>query len=415
MGSARGSESSGAAYPRPLRHTRRRSRVPPRLALADGGRRPQRTGRLRLARGRRGRDPAHRAGREDAGLGPDRRRPPVPGVDDLRGRARARRRPRRSPPSGRRAWRRRSTTSDCATPPTRPAARRDGDDGEAGRLRRPREHDYGYSRTGLYRRGVRALRTQVVHSAPRCATCSSSWRRHPADSPVSSSRASSLTAAATRSACRGSRTSSATAPTPRRRSEFHQTRAWRLGDEGRGVATIIEMVAMTRLDCVTGSASLMRAALAEAVNRTRYRHAFGKALVDQPLMRNVLADLAVESEAATLTSLHMAAATDAAEGTDEPRAASGASDSPCPSTGSPSAAPRRGRGAGMPRRQRVRRGVRDAPPLPRGAAELDLGGLGQRQRAGRPARPGRRSRASGRRTSTPSDARGAPTAASTPR
>jgi putative acyl-CoA dehydrogenase len=98
--------------------------------------------------------------------------------------------------------------------------------------------------------------------------------------------------------------------------EFDQTRAWRLGDEGRGVATIIEMVAMTRLDCVTGSASLMRAALAEAVNHTRYRHAFGKALVDQPLMRNVLADLALESEAATLTSLYMAAATDAAEGTD---------------------------------------------------------------------------------------------------
>jgi len=97
--------------------------------------------------------------------------------------------------------------------------------------------------------------------------------------------------------------------------EFHNTRAWRLGDEGRGVATIIEMVAMTRLDCVTGSASLMRAALAEAVHHTRHRMAFGKLLADQPLMRNVLADLALESEAATLTSLHLAAATDA--GSDE--------------------------------------------------------------------------------------------------
>jgi putative acyl-CoA dehydrogenase len=93
--------------------------------------------------------------------------------------------------------------------------------------------------------------------------------------------------------------------------EFHNTRAWRLGDEGRGVATIIEMVAMTRLDCVTGSASLMRAALAEAVHHTRHRMAFGKLLAEQPLMRNVLADLALESEAATLTSLHLAAATDA--------------------------------------------------------------------------------------------------------
>ena len=94
--------------------------------------------------------------------------------------------------------------------------------------------------------------------------------------------------------------------------EFHHTRAWRVGDEGRGVATIIEMVAMTRLDCVTGSASLMRAALAEAVNHTRHRKAFGRLLADQPLMRTVLADLALESEAATLTALHLAAATDAA-------------------------------------------------------------------------------------------------------
>ncbi|GAA2028386.1 acyl-CoA dehydrogenase family protein [Catenulispora yoronensis] len=96
--------------------------------------------------------------------------------------------------------------------------------------------------------------------------------------------------------------------------EFHHTRAWRVGDEGRGVATIIEMVAMTRLDCVTGSASLMRAALAEAVNHTRSRKAFGKLLADQPLMRTVLADLALESEAATLTALHLASATDAATG-----------------------------------------------------------------------------------------------------
>jgi putative acyl-CoA dehydrogenase len=97
--------------------------------------------------------------------------------------------------------------------------------------------------------------------------------------------------------------------------EFLNTRAWRLGDEGRGVATIIEMVAMTRLDCVTGSASLMRAALAEAVHHARHRMAFGRLLADQPLMRNVLADLALESEAATLTSLQLAAATDA--GSDE--------------------------------------------------------------------------------------------------
>jgi putative acyl-CoA dehydrogenase len=105
--------------------------------------------------------------------------------------------------------------------------------------------------------------------------------------------------------------------------EFGDTRAWRLGDEGRGVATIIEMVAMTRLDCVTGSAALMRAALAEAVNHARGRHAFGKALIDQPLMRNVLADLTLESEAATAVALHLAAATDGGDraGFDSPEAA----------------------------------------------------------------------------------------------
>jgi putative acyl-CoA dehydrogenase len=94
--------------------------------------------------------------------------------------------------------------------------------------------------------------------------------------------------------------------------EFDDTVAWRLGDEGRGVRTIIEMVMMTRLDCVIGSASLMRACVAQAGHHARHRQAFGGYLVDKPLMRNVLADLAVESEAATALMLRLAAATDAA-------------------------------------------------------------------------------------------------------
>jgi putative acyl-CoA dehydrogenase len=72
------------------------------------------------------------------------------------------------------------------------------------------------------------------------------------------------------------------------------------------------MVNFTRLDCINGSASLMRAATAQAIHHARFRHAFGKALVDQPLMQNVLADLAIESEAAMLLLLRLARATDLA-------------------------------------------------------------------------------------------------------
>jgi putative acyl-CoA dehydrogenase len=92
--------------------------------------------------------------------------------------------------------------------------------------------------------------------------------------------------------------------------EFDETVAWRLGDEGRGIPTIIEMVAMTRLDCVIGSASIMRSSVAQATHHTRHRQAFGRPLVDQPLMQAVLADLAVESEAATALMLRLGAAVD---------------------------------------------------------------------------------------------------------
>jgi putative acyl-CoA dehydrogenase len=92
--------------------------------------------------------------------------------------------------------------------------------------------------------------------------------------------------------------------------EFRGTWAQRLGDEGRGVRTIIEMVAATRLDCVLGSASLMRRALAEASWHVAHRSAFGGLLVDKPLMQNVIADLAVESEAATALGMRLAAAVD---------------------------------------------------------------------------------------------------------
>ncbi|GGQ77035.1 acyl-CoA dehydrogenase family protein [Streptomyces pilosus] len=92
--------------------------------------------------------------------------------------------------------------------------------------------------------------------------------------------------------------------------EFDGTWARRVGDEGAGVRTVIGMVAATRLDCVLGSAGLMRQAVAQAVHHCAHRAAFGRTLVDQPLMRNVLADLAVESEAATTLALRLAAAYD---------------------------------------------------------------------------------------------------------
>jgi putative acyl-CoA dehydrogenase len=94
--------------------------------------------------------------------------------------------------------------------------------------------------------------------------------------------------------------------------EFAGAEAWRVGAEGKGVATIIEMVALTRLDCAIGAAAEMRMALAQAVHHARHRVAFGRRLIEQPLMRNVLADLAIESEAATALVMRIARALDAA-------------------------------------------------------------------------------------------------------
>jgi putative acyl-CoA dehydrogenase len=95
-------------------------------------------------------------------------------------------------------------------------------------------------------------------------------------------------------------------------SEIELDSAWArlVGEEGRGVSTIIEMVNHTRLDCVLGTAAAMRTAVEQATHHAAHRSAFGKLLVDQPLMRNVLADVCIESEAATLTALRLARAYD---------------------------------------------------------------------------------------------------------
>ncbi|MES2633675.1 MAG: isovaleryl-CoA dehydrogenase [Pseudomonadota bacterium] len=94
--------------------------------------------------------------------------------------------------------------------------------------------------------------------------------------------------------------------------EFHSATAWLVGEEGRGVPQILEMGTMTRLDCALGTSGLMRQALSIALDHCSQREAFGKRLIDQPLMRNVLADLALESEAATALAIRLARAFDCA-------------------------------------------------------------------------------------------------------
>ncbi|HZO06318.1 MAG TPA: acyl-CoA dehydrogenase family protein, partial [Solirubrobacterales bacterium] len=99
--------------------------------------------------------------------------------------------------------------------------------------------------------------------------------------------------------------------------EFDNASAWLVGDEGAGVRTIIEMVNHTRLDCVLGGTTGMRVGVAQAIHHTSHRSVFGTVLSEQPLMQNVLADLAIESEAATISAVRLARAYDEAIAGDE--------------------------------------------------------------------------------------------------
>jgi putative acyl-CoA dehydrogenase len=99
--------------------------------------------------------------------------------------------------------------------------------------------------------------------------------------------------------------------------EFRSAWARMVGEEGRGVPTIIEMVSHTRLDCALGSATGMRAGVAHATHHASHRSAFGKLLIDQALMQNVLADLSIEAEAATISSMRLARAFDESAAGDE--------------------------------------------------------------------------------------------------
>ena len=102
--------------------------------------------------------------------------------------------------------------------------------------------------------------------------------------------------------------------------EFQAASAWLIGEEGRGVRNILEMATYTRLDCAVASAGMMRATVANAIHHCSYRTVFQKRLIDQPLMMNVLSDLALETEAATALSFRVARAFDQAAG-DETEAA----------------------------------------------------------------------------------------------
>jgi putative acyl-CoA dehydrogenase len=99
--------------------------------------------------------------------------------------------------------------------------------------------------------------------------------------------------------------------------EFHSAYARIIGEEGRGVPNIMEMVRHTRLDCAVGSAATLRRAVAESLHHCAHRSAFGKLLIEQPLMQNVLADLALESEAATAFAFRLAKSFDDSKSSEE--------------------------------------------------------------------------------------------------
>ncbi len=191
--------------------------------------------------------------------------------------------------------------------------------------------------------------------------------------------------------------------------EFRGVRGRLVGEEGRGVPTIIRMVNHTRLDCLIGSAAGIRWGTVQAVHHARHRSAFGRTLAEQPAMQNVLADLALESEAATATAMRIARAYDEDDGA-VPALRHGGVEVLDLQAG----APARRRGAGVPGWQRLRGGVGDAAAAARLPAQLDLGGLGQRGRAGRAARDGQGAGGAARPCSPRSSRRPAPTRTWTP-
>ena len=340
---------------RPLRQPHRRGALPPVVALADGARR-----RLRPAGRARGpSDAPHAHVRRAAGFFAWSQTEPGHGcpismtyaaVPALR-----------ADDAIAKEWTPRlaATSYDPGLRPARGEDRRagrHGDDREAGRLRRPGQRDRRATPTsvdGEYTLDGHKWFTSAPMNDVFLVLAQAAGRAHLLPGAAGARRRQPQPAR--RRTAQGQ--ARATAPTRPPSWSSDGTWAQRLGDEGRGVRTIIEMVAATRLDCVLGSASLMRRALAEASWHVAHRSAFGGLLADKPLMQNVVADLAVESEAAT-------ALGDPAGrgGRRRRRPARGGAAPDRAAAGEVlglQAHPDDGRrGAGVPGRQRLRRGVR---------------------------------------------------------
>ncbi len=159
--------------------------------------------------------------------------------------------------------------------------------------------------------------------------------------------------------------------------EFAEAFALRVGEEGAGVRTIIQMVQLTRLDCALASSGFMRMALAQAVHHSRHRSVFQKHLYDQPMMHAVLADLALEVEGAVALVMRLARAFDRAASDPREAAYARAGHAGGKILDLQDRARVHLRSDGMPRRQWIRRGERVAAALSRGSGQRHLGGLGQ--------------------------------------
>ena len=397
LGRRRRPPDAAAADPPADRRTRRPGRLPPGVPLAARHRCRQRAHRRAVdAAVRVRRAPAARG--RVRGLEPGGGRARLPGVDDVCGGAGSSPRPgpRRAVGSSARLPRLRAGAASRRGQGRR--ALRDGDDREAGRVRRAREHDARRRRrrSGA-RSGIPADRSQVV-------LLGADERRVP-HARAGSGRAHLLrrAAGARRRYAQPVRDPAAQgqARQPVQRvAEVELDGTWgsRLGEEGRGVRTIIDMVAATRLDCVLGSAATMRAALTRAVHHARHRSAFGALLVDQPLMRRCSRTSRWSPRRRPCSVCGWPTRSTTGESAVPPARGRGGQ------VLGLQAHPADGRGgAGVPGRQRVRRGERAGAALPRGAAQLDLGGLRQRQRPRRPPRrrPGAARRRGARQGAVP--------------
>ena len=218
-----------------------------------------------------------------------------------------------------------------------------------------------------------AQRPQVVLLGPAVGRLLHAGADEGRRDAASSCRASCPTARATACASSASRTSAATAPMPRARSSITTPLAWLVGEEGHGIREILSHAHLTRLDFAIGSAGLMRQALTLALNHAQTRQGFGLALADQPMMTNILADLAIECEASTLMAFRVAQAIDGMQERYPAEAHRARRDPAGQVLELQARAVVRRRGAGVPRRQRVHRGEPDGAALPRGAPQRASG------------------------------------------